>query len=367
MVVPGSMPNIIRSVVKFFVLLYKLFFVATETKITKIYSFLIKSVIIIVALCFIYFELLNKYQIADIFKQSIVFFHKKYFLLFLLSAFLLMFLNWGIEALKWQFLIRKVEKISFLKSYKAILSGVTISIYTPNRVGEFAGRIFVLEKANRIEASLITIIGSFSQLFITILIGSFSFVYTYFNSSIINLSEYNTYLNPIFFALLILITGLFYFNISIFEKIINQFQFLKRLSKYKKAFSYYSSIELSFILFLSFIRYFVFALQFYLMLHAFDVINNFIDGILIISMIYFVMAVIPTFALTEIGIRCSVALFFVGLYYSNNLNGNLATDSGTIMATTFLWIINLALPALIGVFCIYQLKFFRKKESSNEL
>jgi hypothetical protein len=103
------------------------------------------------------------------------------------------------------------------------------------------------------------------------------------------------------------------------------------------------------------------------MLRAFGLVNNFIDGILIISMIYFIMAVIPTFALTEIGIRWSVALFFIGLYYKNILNEDLATDSGTVIATTFLWIINLALPAIIGIFCIWQLKFFRKKGNSNEL
>ena len=158
---------------------------ATGTKITKIYSFLIKTVIIIVALGFISHQLLNKYQISDIFKQSLKFSKKENFYPILFLVFLLMIVNWGIEAVKWRYLIRKVEKTSFLKSFKAVLSGVTISIYTPNRVGEFAGRIFVLEKANRIEASLITVIGSLSQLLITVFLGSISFMYVYFNSKLV--------------------------------------------------------------------------------------------------------------------------------------------------------------------------------------
>ena len=64
---------------------------------------------------------------------------------YLIIALILVPVNWGIETFKWKYLIKKIEYISFSKAFKSILSGVTIGIFTPNRMGEFAGRIFYLE------------------------------------------------------------------------------------------------------------------------------------------------------------------------------------------------------------------------------
>ena len=77
-------------------------------------------------------------------------------------------MNWGIEAVKWRYLIRKLKKLSFIKSFTAILSRVTISTFLPNRTGEYLGRVYILDKANRIHGILITIVGSISQLLVTV-------------------------------------------------------------------------------------------------------------------------------------------------------------------------------------------------------
>jgi uncharacterized membrane protein YbhN (UPF0104 family) len=98
------------------------------------------------------------------------------FLRTLVFVVLLMVVNWMLEALKWQKLISKIEKVSLLQSVVAVLTGVTISSFTPNRVGEYFGRAFILKKASHIEGILITILGSMSQLLITILTGSLAFL-----------------------------------------------------------------------------------------------------------------------------------------------------------------------------------------------
>ena len=59
---------------------------------------------------------------------------------------LMMFINWMLESLKWKFMIRKIEAISFFTSFRAIFSGITVSSFTPNRIGEYGGRVFCLEK-----------------------------------------------------------------------------------------------------------------------------------------------------------------------------------------------------------------------------
>src|SRR5438045_2620438 len=56
-----------------------------------------------------------------------------------LLLLLLLFSNWSIEARKWQLLMRPVERVSFLTSVKAILSGLALSLFLPNGLGEYPG------------------------------------------------------------------------------------------------------------------------------------------------------------------------------------------------------------------------------------
>ena len=64
----------------------------------------------------------------------------------------LVFVNWGIEARKWQVLLRTLQPVSFFTAYKSVLSGVTLSINTPNRIGEYGGRILYVQEGKRIKA-----------------------------------------------------------------------------------------------------------------------------------------------------------------------------------------------------------------------
>src|SRR5512135_2918364 len=58
----------------------------------------------------------------------------------------LVFVNWGIEARKWQVLLRTMQPFNFFTAYKSVLSGVTLSINTPNRIGEYGGRILYVQE-----------------------------------------------------------------------------------------------------------------------------------------------------------------------------------------------------------------------------
>ena len=90
-----------------------------------------------------------------------------------------MFVNWSIDAIKWQFLVSKLEKVTFWLALKAVFLGITVSIFTPNRVGEFGGRVFCLQHADRIKAVLVTIFGNITQLVST---SQFSVLYHFFIS-----------------------------------------------------------------------------------------------------------------------------------------------------------------------------------------
>ena len=85
----------------------------------------------------------------------------------------LMFVNWGIEAIKWQLLIKHIQQFSFFRSFKSVLSGCSVTMLTPNRVGEYGGRILYVKEDNRIKAISLTIVGSISQLLVTMIMGCF--------------------------------------------------------------------------------------------------------------------------------------------------------------------------------------------------
>jgi hypothetical protein len=85
---------------------------------------------------------------------------------------------------------------------------------------------------------------------------------------------------------------------------------------------------------------------------------TFTQSMLIIPLIYLTLSVIPTNILTELGVRGSVSVYlFALLTKSQSLDAITALE--IVSASTLIWIINIAVPSLIGVLIIFRLKFFR--------
>jgi len=315
-------------------------------------SFGIKLAVFSFALWFIYRKLFFSQDIEQIRAYFLSVFRSSDSWASLASVVLLMVCNWGLEAIKWRYLIRKVESVSFLQSFRAVFSGVTVSIYTPNRVGEYLGRVFYLNTADRIEAALITMIGSLAQLLITIVVGSLCFIPFIRLYSDIGTSSYLIYLVSFLVWVVIFLIVLAFLNTSFLTVLLKRIKPLQRFDKYLNVFSYYRTTELLVVLLLSLARYMVFTLQFFILLRAFGVDTSVLEGVVLIPLNFLAMTAIPTIALTELLIRESVALKFLG-YASENTLG--------IATTTFtLWVVNLAVPALAGGLLIFWIRIFRK-------
>ena len=321
----------------------------------KTIGFLLKIGIVAFALFFLYQQLTYKSSIEQFdLDQILVKLQENYIVVTV--VILMMLLNWFLESLKWRFLISKIEKVSIIRSIRAIFSGITVSAFTPNRVGEYGGRVFCLEKADRIKGVLITVIGSMAQLVTTIVFGSIGILLLpnlmpEFDSLLSNI----VFAYPIMLFLLILLNVLLvtlFLNASVFSVVLSKIKFFRKFKKYNEVFSFYNSSELLEILLYSVGRYIVFTTQFFILLQVFDVQIGYIDAMILITTMLLVISIIPTIAITEIGIRGSVALFLFGLVSVNAV--------GILSATFVMWVINLLLPALIGTIFIFSLKFFRK-------
>ena len=335
-----------------------------RSKVRKILNRLIRLVIFIAACVFIFRQVLMKNDLASlaaILEKDIQ--HPE-FLTGLVLVFLLMPGNWGIEAIKWRFLIRKVEDTGFLKSFQAVLTGISISSFTPNRVGEYFGRVFILNTASRIEGILITVVGSMSQLLVTLLAGSAAFlvfVPRHAGDSLFGHGYFYFGLTALIIMLDLMLLAL-YFRIPLLVSLRDRLQLpiLKRFRKFFRVFGLFRSRELAGVVLLSFARYLVFSTQFYMLLLLFGVKIPYFQALTLIALVYLIMTILPTVAITELGVRGSVAMYIFGL----GMGSPGATDTGfaVFMASAALWVINLVIPALAGSLLVFRLQFVRKTD-----
>jgi uncharacterized membrane protein YbhN (UPF0104 family) len=116
---------------------------------------------------FIYKEIKKQPNLAEVFSA----FQSVNGIVYLLGVLVLMFVNWSLEAVKWKLLVHGIQPISFFKSFKAVLSGISFTLIAPNRMGEYLGRVMYMKDGNRLKTISMTVAGSISQLIITLLMG----------------------------------------------------------------------------------------------------------------------------------------------------------------------------------------------------
>jgi hypothetical protein len=69
------------------------------------------------------------------------------------------------------------------------------------------------------------------------------------------------------------------------------------------------------------------------------------------------MAIIPSIALVEVGVRGEISLTLMGLYTINSL--------GIGLTSITIWFINLIMPALVGSILILSVNVFKNSRSTK--
>ena len=271
-------------------------------------------------------------------------------------VFLLMFVNWGTEARKWQLALSHLQRIKFIQSFKAIFTGTTLASFTPNRTGEYVGRILYVEEGKRIQAISVTIICSIAQLQVTLYAGLLSFLslqnmLSRFITSPIFERIFSHILVYITAAVAVLLT-LIYFRVGWFIKRLHAWRPNQRFLHYVEAVEQINATILLRILSLSVGRYLIFVLQYYLVFRAFDVEVNWIQCLQAISILFVLLAIIPSFTfLTDLGIRWKAGIEIVSIFSSNTI--------GIFAGAFTIWVFNLIIPALIGSLLILGIRIFK--------
>ncbi len=334
-------------------------------KLNKTYNILIRFAILVFTFYFLYEQLFYRHDLSSFLKSIEAVTRAKNFGTLSVIVILLLPLNLLLESRKWQFLMQKLEKVSMMRAFKAVLAGISVSVFLPNRVGDYLGRVFILKKADRLQATLATILGSMAQLLTTILFGLISVAFFLDHwiklDSSLNRWAFAGLLFSIIMVSVILIFA--FLNFSVFSVLLKKIsgRTYNKIAHYAEVFSWYSARELFYVLVISVLRYLVFSMQFFLLLKIFQIPIGYLHAMMIIGFIYLLMSIIPTIALSEIGVRGSVSIYAFSLFFGATVPE--ALDGQIVAASSALWLLNLALPALSGLFFIFKLRFFRNNKS----
>lgn len=258
----------------------------------------------------------------------------------LVPLLLLSVVNWGIESMKWRLLVAPVEQVGSLSAMRATLVGTTVGMLTPNRTGEFLGRIAVLRPRSRMRAAWLTTVGGFAQLSVTLATGALGVLamLAFFRESFIDM-RMGVLVGVGLAVLITLGCSLYHGRRAIMAG-------LSRIALFRSSLQAGDELReldprvLRRVLLLSVLRYAVFALQFVLLLTVLVPTVEVLALCVSVPVIFLVTTLLPTAVLTELGVRGSVAVAVLAPFQA---------DPHAVVAASFLlWLVNLALPAACG-------------------
>jgi hypothetical protein len=304
---------------------------------------LIKLLIVGGAFYFIYNQLANNDKLD--WQKFIVLFQKNQSIGGIAFILLLSVLNRFFEILKWQNLVEFIHKISLGEATKQVLGALTAGLFTPNGVGEYAGKALFFDKSNTKKVIFLNLICNGIQMILTVIFGIFGLLY--FNS------QYNvitTKTVAILFGFLIL---LFIVLFSVKKITIKGYSIEKLIHKINEI---PKSIHQKNI-FLGICRYLVFSHQYYFLFLAFDVDLPYSTLIATISSVYFLASSLPTFQFLDFAVKGSVAVYFFGILGVN--------EWIVIFISTLMWFLNVVLPVIIGTYYVLNFKIISKVKDGD--
>lgn len=248
----------------------------------------------------------------------------------------LSFLNRFLEILKWQSLVSVIAKITVGAASKQVLGALTAAIFTPNGIGEYAGKALFFEKSQTKKIVFLNLICNGIQMVLTVVFGIFGLLY--FNT-VYNVITSQTVL--ILFGLLLLLFGILFSVKKITIKGYSIEKLIHKINEIPK------KVHRKNIL-LAVARYLVFSHQYYFLFLLFDVDLSYFLLMATITSVYFLASSLPTFQFLDFAVKGSVAVYFFGLLGVN--------EWIVVFISTLMWFLNVVLPVIIGSYFVLNFK-----------
>lgn len=297
----------------------------------------VKILIVVGAFYFIYKQLADNEKLD--WQKFIILFQKNQSVVGIFFILFLSFLNRFLEILKWQNLISSFKIISIGEATKQVLAALTAGIFTPNGIGEYAGKALYFEKSQTKKIVFLNLICNGIQLILSIGFGIIGLWIFHFNCVE---CDNNFGLWAVFITGAIIFLLLF----SFFSKRVNIKgysieRFIYKINEIPK------TIHRKNIL-LGIARYITFSHQYYFLFLAFDVHLSYFTLMATIATVYFLASSLPNFQFLDFAVKGSVGVYFFGLLGIN--------EWIVIFITTLMWFLNVVVPVVIGSYFVLKYK-----------
>jgi hypothetical protein len=259
------------------------------------------------------------------------------YVFWLIIALLLVPVNLSIDAYKWRLALQSRYKLNQLLAFRAILVGLSVGILTPNRIGEFAGRLLFVSSRYRIAATTATLISSLSALVVVYFLGGIAIFWYEWP---VSFPEWIRHAG----SLIVLMAFGLLLNIYLASnKLLNLIRKIprgRRFTKYLRFSAHFSKVTLFRLLVLSLIRALIVYIQLFCLARFVGLFLTFDTLIFLFPVLFLFQAIIPSSIFTDLGVRGSLSyvLFFP-------ICGSVLL---AIMPSYLLWLANVILPATFG-------------------
>ncbi|WP_236537093.1 lysylphosphatidylglycerol synthase domain-containing protein [Sphingobacterium composti Ten et al. 2007 non Yoo et al. 2007] len=318
----------------------------------KYFNYGIKLTIVGLAFWFIYSKVNNQKNLLE-FKYLIRSIDESILYWTVALVVVLMLFNWIFEVLKWKYIVQDIEKISFWKAFKSVFCGLTWAIFTPNRIGEYGGRILLLKSDNRARGAVLMGVGLFAQLVLTSVFGALGIAW--FVSNFLDTPSAVKFGVWVLAAIYGLAFVLLYFNVHWVDYLVGKMKFLKRIQPFFDVLRVVTTAQLGNVLLLSLMRFVIFTSQYIILMAVMLPEINVLPMVMMIFILFFVQSALPTLDIFDFSVRSFVA---------SNLYAYITTQDIAVMAiVSFIWFVNLILPAIIGSVFVLNVNYFGDNNS----
>jgi hypothetical protein len=295
---------------------------------------LVKLLIVGGAFYFIYNQLANNDKLD--WQKFLILFQKNQSVLGIGFILVLSVLNRLFEILKWKYLVSYLHPISLVEATKQVLASLTAGLFTPNGVGEYAGKALYFDKKETKKVVFLNLICNGIQMVLTVIFGLFGLLY--FNA------QYNvitTKTVAVLFGILVILFAVLFSVKKITIKGYSIEKLIHKINEIPKSIHQKNTL-------LAILRYLVFSHQYYFLFLAFDVDLPYLILISAISSVYFLASSLPTFQFLDFAVKGSVAVYFFGILGVN--------EWVVVFVTTLMWFLNVVLPVLFGSYYVLNFK-----------
>ena len=320
-----------------------------KNNVNKLLVTVLKYLFFFATLVFVYYKVFRYHSLDDVYAEFTKALNIKSALYFL-AAFLLMFINWGLESEKWRMMMRKTYTISMFNSLKATFAGTSFGILTPNRSGSFLGNMIFVPHPYKAETAITVWVSSISQFLATVSFGFIGMLCAKIFGISIPLGEYGHLMETTALVILlcILLVGyIAYFNTKFFIDLAGKLKWVHKLIDKLEKIATFSTLSLLKYWMYSMVRYLVFAVQFFFVYKGFNVDIPFPMFFVFLCILYAVITFVPS-VLGKLGVREAALLIL--------LSETGYSDIQILSGSFGLWLLNVILPALLGAFFIVRNK-----------